>query len=66
MDLLQHGVDPATIALWLGHEQLETTSIYLQADMQLKQQALAKGSRRNARIRRFRPSDRVLEFLRSL
>ena len=42
MDLLHHGVDRSVIALWLGHESVETTSIYLQADMQLKEQALAK------------------------
>jgi integrase/recombinase XerD len=66
MDLLSHGVDSATIALWLGHEQVETTSMYLQADMQLKQKALSKTNATDARTRRFRPSDRVLAFLKSL
>lgn len=41
MALLQHGVDLAVIALWLGHESIETTQQYLHADMQLKERALA-------------------------
>ena len=45
MNLLHHGADRSVIALWLGHESVETTSIYLQADMQLKEQALAKTDR---------------------
>jgi integrase/recombinase XerD len=66
MNLLHHGVDRSVIALWLGHENVETTSIYLQADMQLKEQALAKTSATGARIARYRPSDRVLAFLNTL
>jgi integrase/recombinase XerD len=42
MALLQHGVDPAVIALWLGHESIETTQQYLHADMQLKERALTR------------------------
>jgi len=42
MDLLHHGVDRSVIALWLGHESVETTAMYLQADMQLKEQAPAR------------------------
>jgi site-specific recombinase XerD len=42
MDLLQHGVDRSVIALWLGHESVETTQIYLHADMKLKEQALSR------------------------
>jgi hypothetical protein len=45
---------------------LETTSIYLQADMQLKEQALAKTTAAQARATRYRPSDRVLAFLKAL
>jgi integrase/recombinase XerD len=66
MNLLHHGVDRSIIALWLGHESVETTSIYLQADMELKERALAKTEATPARASRYRPSDRVLAFLSSL
>jgi site-specific recombinase XerD len=66
MNLLHHGVDRSVIALWLGHEHVETTSQYLQADMQLKEQALARTSATRARTPRYRPSDRVLAFLNTL
>ena len=66
MNLLHHGVDRSVIALWLGHESVETTSIYLQADMQLKEQALAKTAATRTRTSRYRPSDRVLAFLNTL
>ena len=58
--------EPLDIALWLGHENVETTSIYLQADMQLKEQALAKTTAAQARATRYRPSDRLLAFLKAL
>jgi integrase/recombinase XerD len=66
MNLLHHGADRSVIALWLGHESVETTSIYLQADMQLKEQALAKSATTRARPSRYRPTDRVLAFLNAL
>ena len=66
MDLLHHGVDRSVIALWLGHESPETTSIYLQADMQLKERALANTTTRKVPMPRFRPSDRVMDFLKGL
>jgi len=66
MNLLHHGADRSVIALWLGHESVETTSIYLQADMQLKEQALAKSATTRARASRYRPTDRVLAFLNAL
>jgi integrase/recombinase XerD len=66
MTLLRHGADQSTIALWLGHENVETTSVYLQADMQLKEKALATTSATKARALRYRPSDRVLAFLKAL
>jgi integrase/recombinase XerD len=66
MNLLQHGADRVVIALWLGHESVETTSIYFQADMHLKEQALAKAAATDIRAPRFRPGDRLLDFLRSL
>ena len=66
MDLLHHGVDRTVIALWLGHEKVETTQVYLHADMKLKEQALNKVAPKNAKLKRFRPDDKLLEFLKSL
>jgi site-specific recombinase XerD len=66
MDLLQHGVDRSVIALWLGHESVETTQMYLHADLRLKEKALAKTSPTNGRLTRYRPDDRLLSFLKSL
>jgi site-specific recombinase XerD len=66
MSLLRHGADRSVIALWLGHERVETTSVYLQADMQLKELALAKTTAPAAHISRYRAGDRVLAFLKSL
>jgi integrase/recombinase XerD len=66
MDLLHHGADQTVIALWLGHESPETTSIYLHADMQLKERALAATTAKNVPIPRYRPSDRVMDFLKGL
>ena len=66
MALLQHGVDRAVIALWLGHESVETTQIYLHADMKMKEQALAKTSNVDVPPGRYRPDDELLAFLKSL
>jgi site-specific recombinase XerD len=66
MELLQAGVDRAVIALWLGHESVETTQIYLDADLALKEQALNKASPVDAKRRRFRPNDKLLAFLKKL
>ena len=66
MDLLQHGVDRSVIALWLGHESIETTEIYLHADMNLKEKALAKTSSLDVPPGRYRPDDLLLDFLESL
>jgi integrase/recombinase XerD len=66
MDLLHHGVDRSVIALWLGHESVETTVIYLQADMKLKEQALAKSNATDAQAIRYKPDDNLLAFLKSL
>ena len=66
MELLHNGVDRAVIALWLGHESVETTYIYLHADLKLKEQAMARTSHLNIPPARYRPDDDVLAFLNSL
>jgi site-specific recombinase XerD len=66
MDLLQAGVDRSVIALWLGHERVETTQIYLEASLAMKEKALARTSPPNAKPGRYKPGDRVLAFLNSL
>jgi integrase/recombinase XerD len=66
MDLLQHGVDRTVIALWLGHENVETTQIYLHADMQLKEKALLRTTPLGVKPGRYRPDDKLLAFLESL
>lgn len=66
MDLLQHGVDRSVIALWLGHESVETTQMYLHANLQLKEAALARTTPLNVRTGRYRPGDSLLAFLKSL
>jgi integrase/recombinase XerD len=66
MELLQSGVDHSVIALWLGHESPETTHIYLQADLALKEKILEKTKPLNVKASRYRPSDRLLQFLNSL
>ena len=66
MDLLHHGVDPAVIALWLGHENVETTQIYIHADMRLKEKALARVAAPDTPSSRFRPDDQLLAFLEGL
>jgi len=66
-ELLQAGVDRSVIALWLGHESVETTQIYLDANLALKEQALAKTTPANVRhTGRYRPDDKLLAFLKSL
>jgi len=66
MDLLHHGVDRTVIALWLGHEKVETTQVYLHADMKLKEKALNKAGPNKVKLTRFKPDDELLEFLNSL
>lgn len=63
VQLLQAGVSLPTIALWLGHEQLETTNIYLHADLTIKEKALARVAPLAAKPRRYRPMDPLLAFL---
>jgi integrase/recombinase XerD len=66
MQLLHAGADIAVIALWLGHEQTETTQIYLHADMTIKQRALDRTTPPNTRPGRYQPSDKILAFLDAL
>ena len=66
MDLLQAGVDRSVIALWLGHESVETTQIYLEATLAMKEQALAKTTPLPGTPGRYEPGDRLLGFLNSL
>jgi len=67
MELLQSGVDCSVIALWLGHESMETTQVYLHAHMALKEAALAKVPATKGRPNgRYRPPDRLLQFLHAL
>lgn len=66
MRLLQSGVDCSVIALWLGHESVETTQMYLHADLRLKEQALARTTPLGIRPGRYHPDDRLLAFLETL
>lgn len=66
MSLLQHGVDLSVIALWLGHESSETTQIYLHADMQIKERALAHTNANGVVPTRYKPPDPLLAFLENL
>ena len=67
MRLLHAGVDTTVIALWLGHEQIATTNIYIHADMTIKEKALAKTAPLSTSpTRRYQPDDTTLAFLASL
>jgi integrase/recombinase XerD len=67
MELLQAGVDCSVIALWLGHESIETTQTYLHAHLKLKEAALAKlKPYQGGKQTRFHPNDRLLAFLEAL
>jgi integrase/recombinase XerD len=66
MRLLHAGVETTVIALWLGHEHVETTHIYLHADLALKEQALARTTPPNTPAGRYQPPDKLLAFLQAL
>lgn len=66
MELLQSGVDPSMIALWLGHDRLQTVQIYLDANLALKEEILAKTTPIPGKVRRYKPGDKLLEFLQAL
>lgn len=66
MHLLQSGVDTAVIALWLGHESLETTHVYVEADLAMKERALRKLDPPGSPTRRFKAPDSLMDFLQGL
>jgi site-specific recombinase XerD len=66
MRLLHAGVDTGVIALWLGHVSVETTQIYLHADLELKEKALSRTRPPNGRTGRYRPPDTLLAWLEGL
>ena len=66
MELLQAGADRSVIALWLGHESIATTQIYLDANLDIKQAALDKVEPIKGRVTRFRPDDQLMAFLKDL
>jgi site-specific recombinase XerD len=66
MHLLQSGVDITVIAMWLGHESIETTHLYVTTDMELKEQALEKLQPPSGGKFRFQPDDDLLRYLKSL
>lgn len=66
MALLESGVDIAVIALWLGHESIETTNIYLHSNLAMKERALGKLSPPENEFRRFKADDKLMAFLDSL
>jgi len=66
MELLLAGVDRTVIALWLGHESIQTTQIYLDANLAMKEEALAKVSPFGKKPQRYKPDDSLLAFLKTL
>jgi site-specific recombinase XerD len=66
MGLLQSGVDRAVIALWLGHESVETTQIYLEANLAMKEEILTRTTPPGGMPGRYRPGDELLAFLQNL
>lgn len=64
--LLQSGVDISVIALWLGHESIETTHVYVEADLASKERALRKLAPAGAKMHRFKPNDELMAFLNTL
>lgn len=66
MNLLQAGVDTTVIAMWLGHESVETTHVYLNADLELKRRVLARTAPPGSSAATFKPDDALLTFLNNL
>jgi site-specific recombinase XerD len=66
MHLLQAGVDISVIALWLGHESPATTHHYVEADLTMKERALARLHEPDVKIQRYRAPDSLIDFLKTL
>jgi site-specific recombinase XerD len=66
MHLLQSGVDITVIALWLGHESPVTTHHYVEADLAMKERALARLQEPDTALRRFHATDSLVQFLKTL
>ena len=66
MQLLQSGVDPMMIAIWLGHESVETTQIYVKEDLKMKEQAISKTKDTETKFLSYQPDDDLLTFLNAL
>jgi integrase len=66
MHLLQSGAPFSDIALWLGHESVNTTHRYVEANLEMKEKALARLDEPKTKMRRYRPADELLQFLQQL
>lgn len=66
MQLLAAGVDRTVLALWLGHESIETTEVYVHADLAIKERAIARTAPLPTAAKRYKPTDRLLAFLEGL
>jgi integrase len=66
MHLLQAGVDISVIALWLGHESPLTTHHYVEADLTMKDRALARLQAPEVKVQRYRAPDSLIDFLKTL
>ena len=68
MDLLRNGLDVAVLAMWLGHEKLESVNAYIHADPTLKERALDRLTPLNpaAKPGRYKPADELLAFLENI
>jgi site-specific recombinase XerD len=66
MQLLEAGVDTMIIAIWLGHESIESTQIYIKANLKMKENALNKTKDPKTKSLRYKPNDSLMRFLKSL
>lgn len=66
MELLQNGVDRSVISLWLGYERPDTTQMYFDANLKIKEQALARTKPFGVQPGRYRPDDQIMAFLKEL